>query len=877
MQNNQFSHAESLSKAIGQPLLKFAHNTFALINEGEFWVFVDRNDISSPADLKENAEIYDIQLPDSVSAVYYVLINWIPIDQEKVSLALGRSGVSVRFALRKLLDLPSTFDASQEAAVHEALGAIKALGVNPIGMTLVSSNGERHLDASKKLAEMIQLPQVTGGGLFFVEAEAGKGKTILLASVIQSMREDKRGRLPIYIALRKLPLSAGVSWESITQLIGVVGEGSERLVRAVKAGLVTIVLDGIDEVAGRYDKNLIRDLLEVMTNRLGSQQSFVILSGRRTEARHLDAAKWEILNIELPDLISENFRNYVGSVLDGLIQQSRLLVEVPDEYVDLIGNRPADDQVSRERDSIVSWILDVFPEVAKETSLFFVQGLAAIAIGRRSGNRAPLRDGDSRPYLPPIWDVCLSAAVFACIRECSKIDSVATDKYSVKSQMRALQGLAALASASSLANNPTPNELVPEAFRVDPVNSPEVYVAITRQNAKHALLYATEAAGGYRPQFLSEWIRCSLIAQIFSGNPPLGKLSRADILKLAVSSERAKYTFDTLLPSMLEIAKEQVHAEWLAAFSSAILAGSESASANQWTLRAALGDERLGATISNPLPLADVMDIEFSGFTIDGELSGNDFMLDGTQFVNSSISNVKLQAVSMQAVTFMNCEISNFELVDCDGPVTFEDCKFSNLKISNAKSSSAPALTFESCDFLGDDNRINQEKPPYGPDKYVAMLEFRNCLTESGIDGLVTGDWACNERPLKGISEKQERSENRAEACLRRALRAFFPSHIGSDGALQARPYIRLSALGRGSVPEGSPGQAQLQQIFEAVGFTTGGRSDHLYGPWSSVVGASASGVALRNELVEFMLDITKQGASISKMIERIESYFPSN
>ncbi|MGA3827817.1 hypothetical protein [Pseudomonas chlororaphis] len=601
----------------------------------------------------------------------------------------------------------------------------------------------------------------------------------------------------------------------------------------------------------------------------------VVLSGRRTEARHLNTDHWQMFSIELPELDSPDFKEYVGSVFDGLILQSKHSVEVPQAYVELIGDRPADEQVSRERNSIVEWILDIFPEVAKEPSLFFVQGLAAIAIGRRAGNRAPLRSQDGKPYAPPIWDVCLSAAVFACIRECSKIDRIAKLEYSVENQICMLQGFAALSSAPSLASNPTPNELVPGAFNVDPVNSPEIYVAITRQNAKHALLYATEAAGSYRPQFLSDWIRCSLIGQIFSSEPPLGQLDRNDVLKLAAAAERARYTFELLLPSAL--GGESVRSEWLQAFDAAIADGFETASANQWALRAAVGDARLNATVANPLPLAQIDDAEFMGFALNKELSGSHFFLDGTQFVSSSITDVHLEAVSMEAVVFASCEISNLELVDCDGPIKFEDCTLKDLKISNIRSKDKPALTFDNCSFIGNGNLIKQEKTAYGVNEYATLVEFKGCFTDSDIDRLLCGDWIASNKPLIGISQEVERIVSKPEACLRRALRAFFPSHLGAGSALQARPYIRLSALGRGSMPAGSPGQEELQRIFETQGFTTGGRSDHLYGPWSSVAGASASGVALRNELLEFLLDSTKRGPNVQRMLDKIAQHFPSS
>jgi len=874
MLKNGLSVAQALSYAIEQPLVDFVLNTPAIAYENELWVFIDDPKISCPVTLKAATEIYDAKVPDTVSALHYVLTGWAPNDSERVAMGLGRSAVSVRQAIRKLLDLPSTFDISQEDSIAEALLAIQHLNVNPIRMSLVDSRGELYLDATKKLIELLQMPH-DADGLLFIEAEAGKGKTILLASAALSMRTDKRGKLPIFIPLRKLPLDSGIAWESITQLIGIVGRGAERLNRAIKVGLVTVFLDGIDEVSGRYDKNLIQDLLQLITDRLNSPEAVVVLSGRRTEARHLNTDHWQLLSVELPELDSQDFKNYVGSVVDGLILQSNRPVDVPQVYVDLMGDRPADEQVSRERNNIVEWILDIFPEVAKEPSLFFVQGLAAIAIGRRAGNRAPLRSQDRKPYIPPIWDVCLSAAVFACIRECSKIDSIAKLEYSVENQLCVLQGFAALSSAPSLASNPTPNELVPRAFNVDPVNSPEIYVAITRQNAKHALLYATEAAGSYRPQFLNDWIRCFLIAQVFNNEPPIGQLNRSDVLKLAAAAERARYTFELLLPSALS--GEPVHTEWLQAFDAAIAAGLESASANLWVLRAAVGDARLNSVVSPPLPLAQITDAEFMGFAINSELSGNDFFLDGTQFISSSITDVRLVGVSMGAVVFADCEISSLELINCDGPIKFEDCTLRDLKISNVKSKDKPALTFDNCSFIGEGNLIRQETSAYGENEYAMLVEFKGCFTENDIDSLLCGVWAATDKPLTGISKEVARIVSKPEACLRRALRAFFPSHLGSSSALQARPYIRLSALGRGSMPVGSPGQEELQRILEAQGFTTGGRSDHLYGPWSSVAGASVSGVALRNELLEFLLDSTKRGLNVQRMLDKIAQHFPDN
>jgi hypothetical protein len=883
MTKNKFDTALALASTLGLQLFQLTPDTQAFTHLQELWVFVNREQILSPESLKTASDILDASLPNDVYAVHYVLSHWDPrstshankrsAEVEQVSLQLGKSAVTRTFALRKLLDLPATFEKSQQSLIDEALSPLELLGTRPIAMRLVHDDEEIHPDAATKLSEIIGDPASKNGGLVFIEAEAGRGKTILLASQAQKIREQSLGKLPIFVPLRKLPLESGVAWESITQLIGIVGEGSERLIRAVKSGLVTLFLDGIDEVSGRYDKSLVGDLLDLMTGRLRSTESAVVLSGRRTEARHLSPNEWAIFSIELPNLETDDFRTYVGSVVDGVLQQRAVPIDIPEEYISLVGDRVADEQVRRERDNIVQWIIEVLPELAQEPSLFFVQGLAAIAVGRRAGNRASLRSPDGKLHVPPIWDVCLIAALYACVRECTKIDVVARDAYSVKGQMLALQGLAAIASAPILANIPTPYEIIPRAFGVDPVNAPEVNVAIVRQNAKHALLYATEAAGAYRPQFLSDWIRCSLLAQIFKSSPTIGGLNRAEVLKLAASATRAKYTFELLLPSMLE--DGEVHGEWLDALNAAVADNIEAASANQWTLRAAVGDERLGAPVQNPLPLAEITDEEFVGFTIGEEFTGSDFLLDGSLFINSSIANARLNSVSMQGVVFTNCELSSVELADCEGPITFEACVLNSVVISNIRSNSKPALQFRNCSFIGTDNVINQDKPAFSENEYAAVVIFQNSFTEGDIGNLLQGVWAGNDKPLSGLTQKDNVPLiSRSEACLRRALRAFFPSHIGHGSALQARKYIRLSALGRGSMPAGSPGQEQLQQIFESVGFTTGGRSDHLYGPWSGVAGASTAGMALRNELVDFLLDSSNQGSTVQLLIQKIEAHF---
>ena len=96
MLENGFSVAQAISSVIEQPLFDFALNTPAVIYEDELWVFIDNPEISSPAALKAATEIYHATVPDAVSAVHYVLTEWVSADHERVAMGLGRSVVSVR-------------------------------------------------------------------------------------------------------------------------------------------------------------------------------------------------------------------------------------------------------------------------------------------------------------------------------------------------------------------------------------------------------------------------------------------------------------------------------------------------------------------------------------------------------------------------------------------------------------------------------------------------------------------------------------------------------------------------------------------------------------------------------------------------------------
>lgn len=841
---------------------------------GVMWTFPNRP--ASPGvtpSFPPLEELFPGDVPPDVSLVRLVCPALPPDAGDRLRLGFGYEVVSARSSLIGLLDLPGTFLESQRLLVQEALQPTHDLADGPIRMGLREERRRPFdpplLDATDAAACLVEWARGRGD-LIFVEAEAGKGKTILLATAAQRLAAGDVERLPLFVPLRRLPLEAGVGWANVAQLVGVVDAGAERLLRAVKNGLVVPLLDGIDEVAGRYDRKLVKDLLALLAEKFEGSESVVIVSGRRTEARQLEYPRWKIVGIELPEPEEYEFRRYVKGIVDSLVKEwDDHTAAMPQQFQDLFGDNGIDEIVIREIDAICDWIVGVFPAVGKDRTLFFVQGLAAIGIGRRAGNRQPLSFGaNGRLYVPRVDEVCRAAAVFSCLRERGKVDQLAWLSYAADRQMLLMQGFSLLASATDRVNLPTPNELAAEAFGIDPVNDNEVYVAVTRQDAKHALLYANEAAGTYRPRFLSDWVRCSFLAQSLSDPTGVPKLTKDEVLGLVAGAERARLTFSSILPAML--GEDPVEESWLDALEAAAARGSASASGNQWQLRAAVGDERMGRNVSPPLPLAEIDGAEFVGAVINGELSGDSFILDDSEFDVCAISQVTFTSVSLSGVTFRGCDLSEVSLIGCDGPILFQDCDLEECRFENMWSAGVPALHFVDCRFRGPDTIIRQDRPAFGANNASPLARFEGCTTEVPLERMFSGDWTFLDGRTTGLSHDHRPAAKPWVDCLRQTLRPFFPVRMGSAGTIQARDYIRLSALGRGRMPAGAPGQPHLKAILEAFGFAPGGRSDHLYAPWSGVLGGGEVERRFRGELIDFMADPTRVGQNVGKLLQRI-------
>lgn len=857
----------------------FARNAVYFSIDTELWVFpAEAETVYTSVDTLNHdlSELLKIEPPEGVTVIRYV-VTTLPNLQNKINLRLGHEAISSVPAIHKLLDLPATFSETQTQYINEAFSSVASLPGGPVKTRAVIRFENKYTPEQINDVFSLVNSEISSSnhGLYFIEAEAGKGKTVLLSMIAQYINNHFTDRLCIYIPLRRLPIQSATSLESIMQLIGVVGAGAERLKRAIKNGLVITILDGIDEVSGRYDRSVIQDLLLLLTKTLSGTESISILSGRKTEARQLNPDQWKIIGIELPYFDSSEFKRYVKMIVTELEKDwDKYIPGLPDGSIELLTNEKIDAQAHREIDSIIDWIIAIFPSVGKDASLFFVQGLAAIGINSRINNKRILSYNDNQDnYIPSLTKLCLTAALFACLREQSKIEDFAKKYYTVANQMNALYGFSVLSSAQSIGQLPTPNEIARQVFHIDTTNNNEEYTAILRQNAKHALLYATEAAtGAYQPKFLSDWIRCAFLANILI-HPEIDLgIDKCIIYELIGSADRARYTFSSLLPELFSD-DEKVPRMLITAMTKEARNGSETACANLWQLRAAIGDDEMDWEIPNPLHLAQLEQAEFTGCTIGEELSGEYFFLDDCQFLGANISDVQLVGVSMTGVVFRNCKIINLELEHCDGPIYFDNCKVANCLFLNTKSYKKPALYFNNCRIECDDIFAIQNIPTYGTNQSSPLLEFSNCTTNIIIDDYIKGNWLHNSIPVTGIEFVENPSVDPAIECLHETLNTFFP-YWGGEDKVQARDYIRLSALGRGFLPEGSPSRDELQQYLISVGFKAGGRSDHIYGPWSSVVGGGDSGRKIRSELIDFMRDKTIQGPTVKSLLKKINRHF---
>lgn len=793
-------------------------------------------------------------------------------------VARGVKVVALQHAVALMVGLPLQWSRAQKRLADQVLRPLLHAGELRVGALNVSGPDIPTQPVDSWLGRIFDGAGGLREGLLYVRAEAGKGKSTTLANHVRQRLEAPVIPLPLLVPLRQLD-AGGVSWEVIARSLGVVSTSAQALLAAAsRAGLVALALDGLDEVAGRYEPTTVREVVDVVRQLLASPHSLVLLSGRTTESGLLPTSTLQV-NIELPDVSSPEFSAYVANIADNVVPGwPSLIRKLPEPHfstVDLVER----DFTTEERRKVLEWVQLNFASLGKERSLFFVQSLICTARTYQLDGNQPLVI-DSRLQTPGrVYDACILAASLACVREQEKIDAHARDIFSPSGQLDVLTQLAVLASAdnAAMALMPRPNTLVRAGFDVDPVNQSEQFTSILRQIQKHALLFAqgeTFLAGEWRAAFLSEWIRCALLARAWRNQESLSTTLPA-IRKAVVCAQRAQIAFSAIFPELLRDNQAGV-ADLIRELVDAATEGNPDACANYWALVSALGQSAIESLASPHKAVVDMTDLssfEFESISFANTFTPNLVVMVAATFMGCSFRACRFTQCDLTQAVFTDCTFDDTQFSHCYGSIRFENCRFSRSEFLDAKSDTYPAVVFVDCHFDAQ-TRFKQNASSTTGDSFGAVVRLEKCTSIETAADIFSGHWlGLHTAELDGLERVEDVAptpRELAQRCLTRLLRTFFPSSVGDPEGRQARGYIRVSAIGRGAMPPGSPEPSELKNVLESEGFKSGGRADHLYAPWSSVLGAPAGSTALRNELSAFVRHGTESG-SVRRMLARIE------
>ncbi|MEK7993274.1 MAG: pentapeptide repeat-containing protein [Planctomycetota bacterium] len=794
----------------------------------------------------------------------------------------GVSLVPLHSGIMRILNFPSDWLPSQRATLEKALLSVTVNGEVRLA-TLYATEANDRLEAQFVLRSILSSWDRHGEAIDYFRAEAGKGKTTVLAHAAFEQMVAAEGPLPVFIPLRRVQRGHGVSWAELCASIGFLGSSASRAAAAVRAGLVTLILDGLDEVAGRYDPVVVQGVLDAVSTELRSAFSRVLISGRTTEATLLKPGLARVRGLDLPEGHEEAFLDYARLVVSDVTPRwPALATRVPEPPISLTSLRDGA-PTEKEKATIVEWLQYVFEDLGKERSLFFVQSLACLGRSLQLDGNQPLvihqESGDVKLARRALYDVSILATALACIREQDKVEDLAREWFLPARQIELLMLYSLMASAqSSIAGLlPTPNEAAGRVFAIDPVNQNEEFTAILRQMQKHAFLFAVSGdglhAGDWRPLFLSDWVRCALLYRAWLNRDALVAFVKDEIVAQAVArAERARIAYESLIPELVALGRVDDLDDLVTALVVGVAEESPEAAGNFWALRAGLAGQ---TEVSLPegtlglVPFTDLSDLAFEGLDFDATFAGSLAVLVESQFTSCNLRRVTLAQCDLTNASFVRCSFDGVAFEHCDGPIFFEDCLFRQSRFFNARAGRLPAYGFTNCRFEAGCS-IHQESL-VAPNLFGAVAEFENSICEDDPGELLGGDViGMAQVPPRGLQAAGQVSTASAdEACLRALLKPFFPRGAGTPDTIQARGYIRASAVGRGVFPEGSPSDRELRSILHAFGFTSGGRQGHIYAPWSSMAGAGPEAFRLRNELVAFVQTGT-QGTSVTQMLDRI-------
>lgn len=228
--------------------------------------------------------------------------------ESQVVVERGIRALSLHNAIAEIVGLPKGWYGAQVNLVKQTLQPVRLREDYRVAKLRISGPHEE-VDADTWLANVLAGKEPFKGKLTYIRAEGGKGKSTLLANFVRQQLDSNTGSLLLFVPLRDLHRGAGVSWDALAASLGVVDTAATDLARAVRSGLVVLFLDGLDEVAGRYDPNVVGQVISLVSKSLLTKQSLVVISGRTTEGTLLDPKQSIQVGIELPDVNDEAFRD----------------------------------------------------------------------------------------------------------------------------------------------------------------------------------------------------------------------------------------------------------------------------------------------------------------------------------------------------------------------------------------------------------------------------------------------------------------------------------------------------------------------------------------------------------------------------------------
>lgn len=866
--------------------VKIKQNEFpsVTISESDLYVFCDTKKDLGIKTFKEF--IKDVE-PEAFrdESLYRITVigsrlGSIPEDEQ--IFGRGKKVVGFHDGLAQLLSMQDEWGKMQETYLNQALDPLKIDGKVQLADLYLRIDDNKY-NALNWLEDHLSGWKEKSSKITYLRAEAGKGKSTLLAEITRRMNDGLKGPLTLYVPLRNLKRGSGISWAGIAGCAGIMGRARENLKDAVRAGLVSLVLDGLDEVAGRYDPNTIQQLAQVVLNKLKSSDSRIVMSGRTTEATILDKTETRDIGIELPDTEERSFEEYSDLVIRSITPEWPNISSEIDDLSIQKGNMTDDLPSDRQRKDILDWIKLVFDDLGKERSLFFIQSLACIGRSYQSDNQPFLIRGTDDParMRPPLMDVCLLAAGLACYREKDKIEQIGKKYFSAYNQVKILTFLALLASAedSLRAEMPRPNEIAERIVGVDPINENERFVAVTRQLQRHALLFSdtkdATQTGDWRPSFLSDWVRSALIVRAWNQLNDFNELNAVSdtATKIIARAEKAHYAYEYIIPELIYEEGQNVRnlPRLVDLLKSEAEKGSPEASANFWRLYLGADEDTRQDIRQFPKSLAtfsDLSGVSGESVEVDHRFSGSYSFFVEAEFRSSSFKDCSLSQSDFTRSVFENCEFQDVEIKFCDGPITFDNCTFANTRFENVRQA-IPGYNFVDCEF-GEGCSIVQTEPSIKND-FGAIASFEGCVTHSDIDDFIEGDVTGLQKvTLSGLVKEEESEVSKTDKCLRSLLKRFFERWAGESERRQARDYIRTSSLGRGVWPDGSPTKTQLEKILLSMDFIRGGRSGHIWAPWSQLAGGGAREREIRTQLLLYLQN-SEESQYVKELKEKIQ------